>query len=201
MATTVDSTQKKISQDLLVAAVKDMQTRQLAIQAEQLALLERNKIAKESLADISGEALVQKFKANVSEDLESITKFNDAIKRYPNPKKIPFAVRFNKMTLIIEGTRDDIFAIDDNIVNLSEGKLPSGYSNEITEFPKLSSGQFWGTSKSTFLSYSLLAMNFTINGASIKEIPLPLTVLAIIIRGLLLPSGKESKTLTMALKS
>lgn len=169
------------SNPMLTAAIAQMRLRQHAIKTEQDTLLANNKIALEE-KDISVKELVEKIKADVRRDQEYINKFDAIVKMLeasdtPKFNAVPWAVRTNKMNLIIEGARTKIFGEDEtNIMHLVNGKLPTGIDNEVNEFPVLGSGRFWGTSKPTYLSYGILAVNFSLSGHTIQNIPLTSTI-------------------------
>lgn len=160
---------------ILASAIAEMRARQVAIKKEQDTLLSMNLIKLEELPDLSGETLVKQVKLALAQDHEYMVLFNEKLDRLSlqEQAKVPFAVRFNKMAMVIESVRTTIFETEEeNIMKIANGKLPFGLENAIGEFPVLGAGNFWGTSKTTFLSYAILAVNFALHGTTMQDLPL-----------------------------
>ncbi len=189
MQTIIAEQQKKLyaemletgaSNPIVASAIAEMRLRQQAIKQEQDSLLHINKeITEQLFADMSGDAFAKKVRQDSAQDKGYIEDFNKRLSTIPDLERnqIPWAVRTNKMALttdgVIDGARTTIFGADEtNIVRLAIGVLPRECTNEIDKFPVPGPGEFWGTAKVTYLSYALLAVNFSLCGKTIQEIPL-----------------------------
>lgn len=160
--------------EVVDSAYHDIKSRQSKIREDQDKFLEEAKSSHEDV-DISGDELARLTRARLDKDQESIKILTDHISDYHDKPSIPWPIRANKMSEIIEGTRD-LFGDDETIVaSIASGKYPLGIDNnpDITPFCTVERPEgnvFWGTSNVSFLSNALVTTAFTLLGVTLKNL-------------------------------
>lgn len=157
--------EKKVEKkDLALRAIYDVRDAQWHINKEQNTILAKNKVEfeKEKWLDVSGDKIVQDIQDIISKDLETIKAANQKVTEYKSHpgNTVHYGIGFNKMSEILTGVQE-LFADESNIFKITRGELPANYDNQLTQgsLPKLSAGEFWGSSQSTFLTSAASIVN------------------------------------------
>jgi len=150
--------------NLIDSVKKDLSNRLHAMQAAQTTLLEENKAAEQENPDLSGKDIKIKYDELLSQEKYSFAQLDAALSSF-SAKEGEFPIKTNKLQTIVSAISCDHLS--------PEGELPSIYNNLAISYdlPTLGNREgFWGTSKSTFYTSTLLYRLSAITGKRIAEL-------------------------------
>lgn len=99
--------------------------------------------------------VVQRISNNLAQDKAEAAEFDSFIKERPD---VHFGMTYNKMPLILDGASEFINSEDHRAVyEMLTGRLPVEYDNTIDKITNIGVGEFYGSSKSTYLNYVLMS--------------------------------------------
>jgi len=152
---------------VIIKAIHDVRKRQYAIKKEQDSILIdiKNMYQSESFTDFTIDHFPVQFKTYLKSCIGLIKQFNCIAENYK--VQLPSGVIFNKMVQVLEG----VCAIaDETLCKIVSGNKESIFNNDIPVglFPKLGTGDFWGSSNSTFYSAALTSIYYFLKAVLLK---------------------------------
>ncbi len=149
--------------DIVYSAIYSVRSNQWKIQNDQYDLLNSVKSLPESHPDFTFDNLEKETIETITSDLSGITSFNEAVKTQANIFSHYYGIKTNKVFEALNLALS--LTTEENISQLLDGSLPSGYDNSIEKgvLPTLGAADaYWGTSKPTGVTTLLRAAYYTV---------------------------------------